>query len=420
MPWKIEEQDGKFCVVKEADGSTEKCYDDKGEAEDYLKALYASEDKAVDDENREPQQSDEEVADPEAEGETPATEATVNVPTTIRKLTLNIGEAPAEKALFERIWEGVKERLGWKEEDLATGFKVAGNHWLAVYSNNFQDRDKELFTEAAIDRYIERVDAKTVPLPELWVWHAGKNTAIGSADWIGRHGHFTMAAGQFYGGEAAKAAKSYYARHAKDTGISHGFTFPASQFDGKHFHEFNTFEISLLPRGAEANWYTSLEGVKEMALNDEKQKYMEEVFGKEHAARILADWDKRGKTLEENGVDYKAAEPPQPEAAAKEATEAAQKEFGVLLEEVIGTNTAIINAAFEAVKQAKASEARSTEAMQQVDLLRKESDLRPRIASQDADTAIDTAQGKGKELLETIQKQMVETDKFWGTTVVKS
>lgn len=41
MPYEIVEQDGKHCVKKK-DGETMKCYDDAGEAQDYMKALYAN------------------------------------------------------------------------------------------------------------------------------------------------------------------------------------------------------------------------------------------------------------------------------------------------------------------------------------------------------------------------------------------
>ncbi len=44
MPYKIEEDDGQFCVVKEgADGGRMKCYDAEADAQDYLTALNAAE-----------------------------------------------------------------------------------------------------------------------------------------------------------------------------------------------------------------------------------------------------------------------------------------------------------------------------------------------------------------------------------------
>jgi hypothetical protein len=43
MPWKVEEQDGKFCVVKKGDGSTVKCHADRASATKHMRALYANE-----------------------------------------------------------------------------------------------------------------------------------------------------------------------------------------------------------------------------------------------------------------------------------------------------------------------------------------------------------------------------------------
>jgi phage head maturation protease len=46
MPWHIEHREGKFCVVKDADGSTEKCHETEEEAKDHMAALYSSENRA--------------------------------------------------------------------------------------------------------------------------------------------------------------------------------------------------------------------------------------------------------------------------------------------------------------------------------------------------------------------------------------
>jgi phage head maturation protease len=44
MPWHIAEREGKYCVIKDADGSTEKCHDTREEATRHMAALYANED----------------------------------------------------------------------------------------------------------------------------------------------------------------------------------------------------------------------------------------------------------------------------------------------------------------------------------------------------------------------------------------
>lgn len=43
MPWSIEKRDGKWCVIKDSDGTNEGCHDTEQEARDQQKALYADE-----------------------------------------------------------------------------------------------------------------------------------------------------------------------------------------------------------------------------------------------------------------------------------------------------------------------------------------------------------------------------------------
>lgn len=410
MPWKVMKRDEKWCVIKEDDGSTVACHDSEGEADDQVKALYASENKAV------------------LAGNYLLIEG-VRVPVIFDGVVAkqaftapsgNVTDTPeVEQARFERIWDRVKERLGWKSDEEQTGFKVQGNHWMAVWSNNFKDRDGEVFPESAIDAYVQRVDIGVVKLPELWVWHAGKSTAIGAADWVGRHGHFVMAGGQFYGGAPAQAAKAYYSKHARNTGISHGYTYPAESFDGKHYDSFNTFEISLLPRGTEANWFTSLEGVKAMPLDDKKVKYLKDVFGEEHATRILEDWDKRGKALEELNVEYKDFVQPEAGEVAtdKAAAERADQTFGELVPDLMEGSAEAVTAALEAVKLVKAQNAEIAALKREVAETKALVEQRPR-ASANPETEVQTSH-LSAELQKNLKEQNTVRDAFWGTEVVK-
>lgn len=362
---------------------------------------------AVKAEEETPADPDPETQETETE---PIEEATVDVPGTVRKLVLNI----------QAVGDVVAKAFARKDE-LQTAFKVVGNHWMAVWSNNFEDRDGEIFTAKAMDEYVTRVDTGLVPLPELWVWHAGKDTAIGSADWVATHGHFMLAAGQFYGGAAAVKAKAYYKKHAKETTISHGFTFPASAFDGKHYHQFNTFEISLLPRGVEANTYTSLEGVKAMAIDEKKRAYLESVFeDKDKVQGILNGLDKRGKALEELGVEFKDfTGKPLPGSASKEAVDKADKDFVDLLFDVLANQAEPITAATEALKAAKETKAENAALRKEVDalkvLVKEIQDGAPR-SSQSKATEIE-ASHLSAELQKALKEQQTERDPFWNTEV---
>lgn len=409
MP-EIVERDGKYCL--EGYGDADACYDSREEA-DAAAAKMGGMDKAAAPPQQEETTADDAAPPASEEGEPEqddATTAVVDVPPSIRQLVLRIGAQAVEAT------EAVAKAFG-RRRDEATGFKVVGNHWVAVWSNNFKDRDGELFPERAIDAYVRRVDTGMTPLPELWVWHAGKNVSIGSADWVGRHGHFLVAAGQFYGAEAAQTAKRYYAKHAKDTGISHGFTYPADQFDGKAYGSFNTFEISLLPRGSEANLYTSLEGVKAMALDDKKVQYLKEVFD-EHAERILADLDKRGKALEDLGVEFKDFADPALLDANKQVSISADKALGDLLTDVLTTSAEPILAATEAVKQVKALRVEMAALQREVAETKALVEQRPR-ASQNALTVVEPSH-LSAAMQEQLKQQNTERDTFFGVDVVKT
>ncbi len=48
-PWHIEERDGKYCVIKDSDGTNEGCHDNRNDAVNQLRALYANEPSAASD-----------------------------------------------------------------------------------------------------------------------------------------------------------------------------------------------------------------------------------------------------------------------------------------------------------------------------------------------------------------------------------
>jgi hypothetical protein len=445
MPYKVEKHGDEWCVIKEADGHSMGCHGSEDAAQEQVRALYANEKKSVvrptldevgykdvsDGDNRcetcrwfnkdlgnychittgdkdiapegvcnrwespEAVKAQPEVVAPEFVEDEPPSVGTVDVPAGIRSLLI-------------RFEKAVKDTL--QRDTSPVAFKAAGNHWFTVWSNNFEDREGEIFTAKAIDRYIARVDMGVVPTPELWVWHAGKSTRIGQAEWVARHGHFVVAAGQFDDTPRAQKAKAYYLKHAKKTAISHGFTYPKTAFDGKHYHDFNTFEITLLPRGAEANSYTALEKVKEMALTADKQKYLADVFGEEEAKTILSAWDERGKMLEELDVQFKDfVATDEPATASKEAVESVEKDLLDLFKDLMGDNAEAVKFLHAQGKAFKALEDKLTARIAEQDTtiaaLKEQLDARPRIASQDKANTLDEQNAKEKALLDMVSAQ---------------
>ena len=154
-----------------------------------------------------------------------------------------------------------------------------------------------------------------------------------------------------------------------------------------------------------------------MALDERKVKYLKDVFGEDHATKILAEWEARGKALEDLGVEFKdftAPDSEAPDAAAhKEAVDHADKAFGELLGEVLNTSAEPVTAALEAVKAVKAARADIETLRGEIDALRTEMQLRPRVASQDKQTEV-----KESDLPDAMQKAIDEqkkiVDPFWG------
>ncbi len=120
--------------------------------------------------------------------------------------------------------------------------------WLGVVTNNFEDREKEIFTEAAHKDYIDFIDRRQ-KYPELWVWHE-PGAKIGQADWAEYSDGFVVMSG-IVDPEYEEIAN----RIAEDSvGMSHGFLYKDEK-DGL-IPWYRSFEVSVLPSSVAANPWT--------------------------------------------------------------------------------------------------------------------------------------------------------------------
>lgn len=152
------------------------------------------------------------------------------------------------KSLYERFVDAVNTLFGRKQsidfsED--TGFKVFRNgRWVAWYTNAYQDRDGEWFSEKSIKDDIARMNT-TKEFPELWFWHI-PGTRMGQADAAMKVGRFAIATGTFDDNPYGQWMKSYLKRQGKAYILSHGFKFPRVALVDGVYHVHSTFEISPL------------------------------------------------------------------------------------------------------------------------------------------------------------------------------
>lgn len=233
-------------------------------------------------------------------------EALVEVAEAMPTLSVEMStDKPKRRSFVERI----KDLFPKKQIDESFSvFKgVDGEwHWHAVFTNNFEDREGEILTEKAHDNYIGRLDMGLVPMPVLMAWHT-PGTEHGEADVIWRDAHLVHAVGHFDDTPIAQKAIKFYQKNVGKIKMSHGFTAPEWAFDGTHYDDYNTIEITTLPPHAAANPYTSFEELLTMQKerSEEKSRYLTEVVGKENLAIIDSKSGEVNKALEELQLQYK-------------------------------------------------------------------------------------------------------------------
>ncbi len=237
----------------------------------------------------------------------------------------------ALKALAAKQLEALKGLRstddGEAEDSLAydsslTMFKdVDGNtRFLAIMSNRYRDRDKEIIAEAAHREFVGYLDGaqykddKGKPLMEAWLWHT-PGTKWGAVDWAEYFNGFMVASGTVDKGMDDVAERL---ATDDDLGISHGFRFLTDEQDRSIITQYRSFELSGLPARVASNPYTALaviqEEVKAMGdengIPEEKRGFIAEKLGEERTSALESDTAKADAVLQAAGVDSKAADPP--------------------------------------------------------------------------------------------------------------
>lgn len=300
-----------------------------------------------------------------------------------------------------------------QSDDAFSVFKGTDGEWHfhAIYTNNFEDREDEILTTKGHDKFIARVDMGLIPMPVLQAWHI-PGTEHGEADVIWRNDHFVHAIGHFYDTPDAQKAIEFYRKNAGKIKMSHGFVVPQNAFDGKHYDDFNTIEITTLPPYAAANPYTSFEELQTMAkqLTDEKRRYVETLFGKDKVAEIEAADEQRGKALEDMRIAYKDfADTTEPAAETPAPTSEQEKALTAVYTDLVASHDELVSLVATLTKASKAKDEVITKLEAKFDVqiaaLQKDNEaLRtlvnagPRRASQDMSTAV-SKEGELKDAL---------------------
>lgn len=315
----------------------------------------------------------------------------------------------------------------FNREQQFTGFKAIGDGlWIAAHTNNLEDRDQEILTHKAHERYVARVNSGLVDMPELWHWHM-KGTRYGQAKWLGHVGHVVVAVGTFDDTPVGQAAEAHLKKNAKDYELSHGFTFPVWAFDGKHYVDYNTFEISTLPKGKASNRYTPFTVIQEdlMPVTDEQRLSLEAMFG-DKAAEILQHVESAEKTVNkavELGARYKdfsdVTEQPEAETEKQAAPAIDTSVLGMLFE----AQGAIVEKQDGLVTLIDNALGKLEKGLAQIESVSKELKLRIEEKPQPVDSTqanvVEDEKAKQVEAVIEQQQKAVEIDPFWGSAQVK-
>lgn len=355
MPWRIERRSGEYCVIRETDGHEEGCHATRQDAQAQQRALYASE--SAEDKRTTEVSMDKatwttayvndlpdsaflhvEEGDKDGEGKTTprskrhlpykTAEGNVDLPhlrnaisrlsqsgTGSGWLSASLRErllararrilANEQKSRFDRAVDWLKEAFGFRPEpqDRFMVWKDGDDwRWLAVFSNKFRDEDNppEILAEQAHRDFVQAVDAGEWPYPELWLWHV-PGTKSGQADFLAYDDlGFTIASG------TGEPAVMETLAGMDDLGVSHGMPTEEIKRDDEDktvITRYRSKEISPLPRAAAANRLTFFDGGMDMAIPEEKRKFLASTLGEERTAQLeeqIAD-----KAKEADGLEFK-------------------------------------------------------------------------------------------------------------------
>jgi hypothetical protein len=137
------------------------------------------------------------------------------------------------------------------------GFRLLDDEnktFVAWYSNTYQDMEREFLARAGFENDIAFMDA-TGEYPDLIFFHLD-SAILGKAYGVFLIGNFVVAVGEI---DTPLGLALYDKIKGEQWEMSHGFFYDPETFDGETYHDFHTFEISILPPGTAANPLTAFD-----------------------------------------------------------------------------------------------------------------------------------------------------------------
>lgn len=169
--------------------------------------------------------------------------------------------------------------------------------WLSFSSNGFEDKEREIVSTDALKSSVALADAGLLDRGPLRIFHI-KNADVGRCDFQAVEGRFLIESGTWDDTPLAQAMLEYVKSADEKLGVSVGFSFPDTHFDGKVYKTAQIFERSLLPLEWAANPYTTIEAIKEVTVDEQKVAFLRKSLPGELVDQVIGHANKATAALE--------------------------------------------------------------------------------------------------------------------------
>lgn len=224
----------------------------------------------------------------------------------------NIFSPRSEQRDEQPVGESVRQKsvlIAGREGSNFAVYKQADGtrRWMALSSNGFQDRDREIIPTGVLEAAVLEADAVGAKdRGPLRLFHT-PGSEIGYCDWQAMEGRFLMESGVLYDTEWADKAVEKIQSSEEDFGISIGFLYPEDSFDGQTYSKISRIvERSILPTDWASNPYTSFGLLETKSMEAPKRTFLTNMLGAEAADGLLSSVRSAGEALEKS-VAFKSA-----------------------------------------------------------------------------------------------------------------
>lgn len=234
------------------------------------------------------------------------------------------GEAADDaKAALPKIRKAAKEfgiEMGMEKSSIIIEKDQKDDwRWIGKPSNNFIDKQGDIMSKAAHERYVDWLDENTELAPLFMKWHTPGTAREHAADFWMEHEGALIMSGKLTETEAGQLLKM---QAQTDLGMSvAGTALRLNADDPREITHYWLYEVSDLPLEKAANPFTSFETIAKEAGMD-KLQYLTDMMGSEEKAKAyLQKTGEKQKELKDAGLTSKAEDEETPVAETQPVAE---------------------------------------------------------------------------------------------------